>query len=110
MVDAARRTPEKFALRLPEGMREKIARIAEANNRSSNAEIVARLEESLANDVVRQIGQPLEERLSDIENDIEILKAAILLDKDKVAASTGKITMMADLYKDEFKHLIPTKK
>lgn len=36
---------DQFVLRLPEGMRDKIREAAEANSRSMNAEIVARLEE-----------------------------------------------------------------
>lgn len=38
---------DRFALRLPEGMRDEIARFAERNGRSMNSEIVARLEKSL---------------------------------------------------------------
>lgn len=37
------READKFIVRLPEGMREKIMEAAEANNRSMNAEIVDRL-------------------------------------------------------------------
>lgn len=37
---------DKYLLRLPEGMRDRIAESAKANNRSMNAEIVARLESS----------------------------------------------------------------
>lgn len=37
---------DKFMLRLPDGMRERIKVAAEANNRSMNAEIVSRLEAS----------------------------------------------------------------
>ena len=37
-------TQDKFVLRLPDGMRDRIKRAAEANNRSMNAEIVATLE------------------------------------------------------------------
>lgn len=37
---------DRFIVRLPNGMREKIAEIAKANGRSMNAEIVARLEQS----------------------------------------------------------------
>lgn len=36
---------DKFMLRLPDGMRDRIKAAAEANNRSMNAEIVATLEE-----------------------------------------------------------------
>lgn len=38
-------TQDKFVLRLPDGMRDRIKHAAEANNRSMNAEIVATLEE-----------------------------------------------------------------
>lgn len=37
---------DKYIVRLPEGMREQIAESAKANNRSMNAEIVARLAKS----------------------------------------------------------------
>lgn len=38
-------TQDKFVLRLPDGMRDRIKAAAEANNRSMNSEIVATLEE-----------------------------------------------------------------
>ncbi|MGE5621464.1 MAG: Arc family DNA-binding protein [Candidatus Bathyarchaeota archaeon] len=41
-------TADKYIVRLPDGMRDRIAEAARANNRSMNAEIVARLEESFA--------------------------------------------------------------
>lgn len=47
---ATTRDSEKYIVRLPDGMRERIKRSAEENNRSMNAEIVARLTNSL-NDV-----------------------------------------------------------
>lgn len=37
---------ERFVIRLPDGMRDRIADAAKANNRSMNAEIVSRLERS----------------------------------------------------------------
>jgi hypothetical protein len=39
---------DKFVLRLPMGMRDRIGAAARANNRSMNSEIVARLEQSFA--------------------------------------------------------------
>lgn len=39
-------TQERFIIRFPDGMRDRIKEAAEANNRSMNAEIVARLEGS----------------------------------------------------------------
>lgn len=41
---------DKFMIRLPEGMRERIAEAAKTNGRSMNAEVVARLEKSLEGD------------------------------------------------------------
>lgn len=40
------RTADQFVVRFPEGMRDRIAEAARENNRSMNAEIVARLERS----------------------------------------------------------------
>lgn len=42
------KTADKFVVRLPEGMRDRIAVEARRNHRSMNSEIVARLEHSLA--------------------------------------------------------------
>lgn len=42
------RDSDKFMLRFPDGMREQIAHVAKLNNRSMNAEIVARLEASFS--------------------------------------------------------------
>lgn len=38
---------DQYMLRLPDGMRERLKALAEGNKRSLNAEIIARLEESL---------------------------------------------------------------
>lgn len=42
------RGSDAFMLRFPEGMRDRIKEAAAENNRSMNAEIIARLEKSLA--------------------------------------------------------------
>lgn len=44
---ASSRTADKFVLRLPEGMRERVADVARDSHRSMNSEIIARLEHSL---------------------------------------------------------------
>ena len=41
------RTPDKFVVRLPQGMRDRIADVAKQHHRSMNSEIIARLEHSL---------------------------------------------------------------
>lgn len=48
MATPTNRDSDKFMLRLPDGMRERIKDAAEANSRSMNAEIVARLDSSFA--------------------------------------------------------------
>ncbi|MGE8126594.1 Arc family DNA-binding protein [Methylobacterium sp. NPDC080182] len=45
--DATGRESDKFMLRMPDGMRDRLKAEAEANKRSMNAEIVARLESTL---------------------------------------------------------------
>ncbi len=44
------RTADKFVVRLPNGMRDRIAEVARTQHRSMNSEIIARLENSLQND------------------------------------------------------------
>ena len=46
--DQNRTLQDKFMLRLPDGMRERIREAAEQNKRSMNAEIIARLEASFS--------------------------------------------------------------
>ena len=45
------KTAEKFVVRLPKGMRKRIAEAARCYRRSMNSEIVLRLEKTLADDV-----------------------------------------------------------
>lgn len=77
------RTAEQFVVRFPDGMRDKIAESAKANNRSMNAEIVARLERSFSYDQQEQdhhvaLGA---ERLKSAER-LEILRVDRLLYQD----------------------------
>jgi len=46
------RTADKFVVRLPDGMRQKIADVAKNYHRSMNSEIVSRLEQSLHTELV----------------------------------------------------------
>jgi len=52
-----RQEVEKFVVRLPLGMRARIAEVARLSHRSMNSEIVARLEDSLEN-ITALSGQP----------------------------------------------------
>ncbi|HYQ38856.1 MAG TPA: Arc family DNA-binding protein [Pseudomonas sp.] len=47
-VSRSSRTADKFVVRLPEGMRSRIAEVARHYHRSMNSEIIARLERSLS--------------------------------------------------------------
>lgn len=47
MSERTPQTQDKYVVRFPEGMRDKIAEAAKANNRSMNAEIIDRLELTL---------------------------------------------------------------
>lgn len=42
------RTADKFVVRLPDGMRERIADVARSHHRSMNSEIIHRLEKSIS--------------------------------------------------------------
>jgi hypothetical protein len=62
---------DKFVLRLPDGMRDRIKAAAEANNRSMNAEIVAALEERYPAPTRSELDEMLDElqRLSSMLKD-----------------------------------------
>ena len=59
------RTADKFVVRLPDGMRERIAEVARNHHRSMNSEIIARLEQSLIQEGV--LGDELSMRLDSPE-------------------------------------------
>ncbi|WP_334061368.1 Arc family DNA-binding protein [Limimaricola cinnabarinus] len=62
---------DKFVLRLPDGMRERIKAEADKNGRSMNSEVVARLETSFAGDGADADRRPLEERVDKLEQKAE---------------------------------------
>jgi hypothetical protein len=59
------RESDKFMLRFPDGMRDRIADQAKLNNRSMNAEIVARLEQSFDGPVKQSEVEELLQKLSE---------------------------------------------
>lgn len=59
------RTADKFVVRLPDGMRERIAEVARNHHRSMNSEIIARLEQSLLQEGM--LGDDLNMRLDSPE-------------------------------------------
>ena len=69
------RTADKFVVRLPDGMRERIAEVARNHHRSMNSEIIARLEQSLIQEGA--LGDELSLRLDSPElslNERELLQ------------------------------------
>ncbi|WP_423393288.1 Arc family DNA-binding protein [Burkholderia sp. LMG 21824] len=65
-------------LRLPADLKAKLKQIADANNRSMNAEVVARLEESFT---VESSGQPMDDRTMDLFADTVAGKVVQALDE-----------------------------
>ena len=47
-IRPAGRGSDQFVIRFPEGMRDRIAKLAAANGRSMNAELIVRLEKSMS--------------------------------------------------------------
>lgn len=56
------RTADKFVVRLPDGMRERLRDVAKGNHRAMNSEIIARLERTLVMDgqCEEQANQPID--------------------------------------------------
>jgi plasmid stability protein len=73
------RVADQFVVRLPDGMRDKIAEEAKKNNRSMNAEIVGRLEASLSPSAdtpmnLEHVFTHLNYKLADLEADKALLR------------------------------------
>lgn len=88
---------EKFVVRLPKGMRDRIAEVSRASRRSMNSEIVARLEDSLgeswnespaatpsASPILRAVDSPAQ--LPASEQESLLIEAFRGLDEEKRAA------------------------
>ncbi len=73
------RTAEKFVVRLPDGMRDQIAETARDNHRSMNSEIIARLEQTLIDDLDRQhqdrLVALLNARIDVLEEALQLIQA-----------------------------------
>lgn len=82
------RDQDKFMVRMPEGMRERIAEEAKANGRSMNAEIVARLEQSLPN-------VPLENRLLDHLMREKLRQCTIRIAGERALRAIGEMQRVA---------------
>jgi len=65
------RTADKFVIRLPDGLRERISEAADSNHRSMNGEIIARIDGSLdlerKYDEMRQLNDFLNRKIAILE-------------------------------------------
>lgn len=71
----------QYNLRITEELRERLKKSADFHNRSMNADIVARLEQTFATQTITPVGiappSSIEQKLDEISQDIKELKHAI---------------------------------
>ena len=77
------RTADKFVVRLPDGMRQKIADVAKNYHRSMNSEIVSRLEQSLHSELLfganeEELEGTSEEPIEQVATDLNQVESAII--------------------------------
>lgn len=83
------RALDKFVVRLPDGMREQLGVAARKNNRTMNAEIVSRLEQSFAdpkkallilyeNSTEAEIVWELKDAMTGLRDEVADLKASLM--------------------------------
>jgi hypothetical protein len=62
------RGSDQFLIRFPEGMRDRIAKLAAANGRSMNAELIVRLEQSLSvSGELKELGEAFAELMLKVD-------------------------------------------
>ncbi len=96
---------ERFIVRLPDGMRDRIAEAAATNNRSMNSEIVARLTESFDGKTVR-LPDAIAERLQrdaaehgwEFQSELLHLLVDAIADRDNPPAKPAQATSGDTLY------------
>jgi plasmid stability protein len=93
------RTADKFVVRLPDGMRQKIADVAKNYHRSMNSEIVSRLEQSLHSELLFGTEEaPDDEGQERITTDLNQIESAIIQRLRQLPA--GKQKALLDLLGD----------
>ena len=96
------RTADKFVVRLPDGMRERIADVARNHHRSMNSEIIARLEQSLIQE--DSLGDELNLRLDSPElslHERELLQRFRQLSRRQQNALVSMIAHDAEMAAEE---------
>lgn len=77
------RNSDKFVVRLPDGMRDKIAEIAAINRRSMNSQIISHLERMIDDSNAIPTDAPLAQN----NDEVRILNAFRALSREKQAAA-----------------------
>lgn len=90
------RTADKFVVRLPDGMRERVAQVARDNHRSMNSEIIERLEQSLLNDP--RIGAQAQAGSADDNLKSELARAYKIIDRLLQNADPTQVDIQEVLY------------
>ncbi|QRE76483.1 Arc family DNA-binding protein [Methylobacterium aquaticum] len=72
------RTLDKIIVRLPDGMRDRLAAAAAANKRSVNAEVVALLDAALRDVGPKEADEFQEDMLAGIKNDLYFIKSHLI--------------------------------
>ncbi|PTS82646.1 DNA-binding protein [Pseudomonas sp. HMWF032] len=96
------RTADKFVVRLPDGMRERIADVARNHHRSMNSEIIARLEQSMLQEST--LGDELNMRLDSPElslHERELLQRFRQLSRRQQNALVALIAHDAEMANEE---------
>ncbi|WP_337183823.1 Arc family DNA-binding protein [Shinella sp.] len=94
MKDTPAKDLDKFVLRLPDGLRERVKASADMNNRSMNAEIVAALEKAIADEESLASGEPpvvfserilarIRDFIDERANDPDFLKSLVTASADE---------------------------
>lgn len=70
-MSTSSRDADKFVVRLPDGMRERISEVSRTNHRSMNSEIIKRMERTLLEDATGILNVDLMEQLSNRCKELE---------------------------------------
>lgn len=94
--DTPSRALDKIIVRLPDGMRDRLKGAADTNNRSVNAEVVARLEDSF--DEI--VPEPVREYLSAQEDLISDYARTVRDQSELIRQQTERLDTMMSLIED----------
>lgn len=97
---------DKFLLRMPDGLRERIKLAADANNRSMNAEIVSALEATFPEEVYRYTEVKLVHELDQILEKISEVRNSVIAQVEETVTEDFKSEAIEPLKKVRLKKSI----